>query len=223
MRHDTGRQPPRPARRRHPDALSRERILGAALDLVDREGAAALSMRNVGRALGVEAMSLYHHVAHREDLLDGLADTLVAAGLPVAAADQPWDAAVRDFATGIRRTGLAHPAAFQLVGMRPLRGDAALDAVVALLERLHASGFTPGDAVATYRLTAAYARGFVLAEISGLTLAAATAEARPTGDASAPAAFLPSLSADPGEAFTAGLEMIVAGAGHRLASARSPA
>ncbi|HEU5008351.1 MAG TPA: TetR/AcrR family transcriptional regulator C-terminal domain-containing protein [Jatrophihabitantaceae bacterium] len=151
--------------------MTRDRILAAALDLVDREGGQALTMRNLGRELQVEAMSLYHHVHNRADLLDGLADLLVTTGLPVAPADQPWEDALREFTIGIRRTARRHPAAFQLVGLRPLRSDPALRPVTALLARLETAGLSATTAVAVYRLAAAYARGFALAEIEGLTLA----------------------------------------------------
>ena len=74
-------------------ALSRERIVTAAVAVADRGGLAAVSMRNVGRELGVEAMSLYHHLRGKEELLDALADwafaaiTLPAAGSSVARGD----------------------------------------------------------------------------------------------------------------------------------------
>ena len=95
-------------------ALSRDRLIAAALLLVDRRGEAALTMRNLGAALHVEAMSLYHHIRNRDDLLDGLADLLVTTGLPIASANEPWVDALRAFARGIRRTAQEHPAAFQL-------------------------------------------------------------------------------------------------------------
>src|SRR5215510_9379914 len=62
--------------RRRP--LSRERILAAALELVDEQGIDALSMRKLGQALGYEAMSLYNHVANKDDLLDGILDLVLA-------------------------------------------------------------------------------------------------------------------------------------------------
>src|SRR5262252_10785844 len=58
--------------------LSRERILAAALELVDEQGIEALSMRRLGQSLGYEAMSLYNHVANKDDLLDGILDLVLA-------------------------------------------------------------------------------------------------------------------------------------------------
>ena len=57
--------------------LTRERVLHAAVELADREGVGAVSMRRLGQELGVEAMSLYTHVRNKEDLLDGMADAVV--------------------------------------------------------------------------------------------------------------------------------------------------
>ena len=185
--------------------LSRDRIVAAALQLVDENGDGALTMRNVAAALHVEAMSLYHHVRNREDLLDGLADLLVATELPIAPSDQPWDEALREFTRAIRRTAQRHPAAFQLVGLRPLRSERALQPVHALLSRLTDSGLAAETAVATYRLAAAYARGYALAEIAGLTLAT------PPDRHSAAPPLQKALEQSSDEIFEAALRIIIAG------------
>ena len=67
--------------------LTRERVLRAAIELADQQGLAALSMRNLAKAVGVEAMSLYNHVANKDDLYDGIID-LVVAEIYVGAGDQ---------------------------------------------------------------------------------------------------------------------------------------
>lgn len=190
--------------------MDRGCVLMAALALVDREGAAALSMRNLGRELGVEAMSLYHYVRNRDDVLDGLVEVMVAAELPVPPPGQPWEEALRAFTIGIRRTALRHPEAFRLVGLRPLRSPVALGAIVGLLECLRMGGFSPETAVASYRLAAAYARGYALAEIEGLTLAAPQ---QPEAVPPALTDFSAALSADSAAMFERCLEMVVAGAG----------
>lgn len=190
--------------RRHPP-LTRDRIVAEALRLVDEDGAAALSMRNVAAALHVEAMSLYHHVRNREDLLDGLADLLVVSELPIPDDRQPWDDALRDFTRAIRRCAKRHPAAFRLVGLRPLRSDRALQPIHGLLARLTDSHLSAATAAATYRLAAAYARGFALAELEGLTLA------RPTDDRATAPPLRQALQNDADETFEAALRIIVAG------------
>src|SRR5947209_8348112 len=74
--------------------LSRERILRVALDLADRNGIGALSMRKLGQELGVDAMLLYRHVANKDDLLDGMVDVVFGEfGLPPSGAD--WRTAMR--------------------------------------------------------------------------------------------------------------------------------
>ena len=69
-------QPAQPPEQRQP--LSRERVLRTAVAIADEHGLAAVTMRRVGDELGAEAMSLYHHVANKNDLLDGVADLVVA-------------------------------------------------------------------------------------------------------------------------------------------------
>ncbi|MGH3032013.1 MAG: TetR/AcrR family transcriptional regulator, partial [Gaiellaceae bacterium] len=114
------------------ERLTRRRVLEAALRLVDREGAAALSMRRLGRELDVEAMSLYNHVSGRDEVLDGLSEVMVAR-IGVAGDSGGWAEALGRFMRGIRAVALAHPAAFQLVGMRPLNTREALPQIEAVL------------------------------------------------------------------------------------------
>ena len=100
---------PTPRRRRgRPAKLSTESILDAALALLDREGAEALTMRRLGGELGVEAMSLYRHVADRAALLEALADRLAAEIEPRDGASD-WADALRGFAGDLRRSRAAIP------------------------------------------------------------------------------------------------------------------
>ena len=80
------------ARRRAP--LTRARVLEAAVDLADREGIDAVSMRRLGQELGIEAMSLYTHIRGKEDLLDGMVDVVVAE-IPVDTAGPDWRTTLR--------------------------------------------------------------------------------------------------------------------------------
>jgi AcrR family transcriptional regulator len=97
--------------------LSRERVLHAAVDLADREGIEAVSMRRVGQELGVEAMSLYNHIANKEDLLDGMVDAVVGEIGPDAD-DGDWKPALRNRILAARRTMLRHPWASAVIGSR---------------------------------------------------------------------------------------------------------
>ena len=201
------------------ERLSRRRVLLAALALVDRVGPDALTMRRLAEELGVAAMSLYHHVHSRDDLLDGLSELLVAEIVVPEGGDVPPGEALRRFAHGVRGVANAHPAAFQLVGMRPLRTPAALVPVEAALSALRRSGLPDDEAVHAYRALVSYARGFALAEIAGFTLESAP----PTGALPpAPIDAFPSIRAlspwlddagarDP--AFEFGLGALLAGIG----------
>src|SRR3954451_13701332 len=94
--------------------LSRERILRTALELADEHGIEAVTMRKLGRTLGFEAMSLYNHVANKDDLLDGILDlVLEESEMPSPAGD--WAAAVRSSAISVHRALRHHPWACNLL------------------------------------------------------------------------------------------------------------
>ena len=86
----------------HRVPLSRDRVLRAAAALADQNGIAALSMRKLGEALGVEAMSLYNHVANKDDLLNGMVD-LVFSEIGPPPAGTGWKAAMRQRAISARQ------------------------------------------------------------------------------------------------------------------------
>src|SRR4029077_19067970 len=93
--------------------LSRERILTAAIELADQGGIESLTMRKLAQALGVEAMSLYNHVASKGDLVDAMVDRIVSeVDLP---ADADWETALRTFAIAVHTTLLRHPWSCSLV------------------------------------------------------------------------------------------------------------
>src|SRR5215216_5548720 len=88
--------------------LSRDRILKAALELADERGIESLSMRKLGQALGFEAMSLYNHVANKDDVLDGILDLVLAESEPPTPAGA-WDAAIRTSAISVHDALRRHP------------------------------------------------------------------------------------------------------------------
>jgi AcrR family transcriptional regulator len=92
--------------------LTRERVLRAAIDLADREGLAALSMRKLGQEVGVEAMSLYNHVANKDDILDGVVDMILseinAATSEIDASSGDWKAVLRQRVLTARSVLLQH-------------------------------------------------------------------------------------------------------------------
>ena len=88
--------------------LSRDRILHTALDLADESGIESLTMRKLGQALGFEAMSLYNHVANKDDVLDGILD-LVLAESELPPLEEDWNAAIRSSAISVHQAFLRHP------------------------------------------------------------------------------------------------------------------
>jgi AcrR family transcriptional regulator len=126
--------------RREP--LSRERVLRAAMELADREGIAALSMRNLARDLRVEAMSLYHYVERKEDLLAAIGDMVMREiDLPRGITD--WKTAVRKMAVSYHDALKRHPW-FHALGPTPVRlGPGQLSYMEWLLGRLREAGFSP--------------------------------------------------------------------------------
>jgi AcrR family transcriptional regulator len=121
--------------------LTRDRILRTALELADEDGLETLSMRRLGHALGVEAMSLYNHVANKDDVIDGILDLVLAESEP-ATPDGDWHAAVRRSAVSVFAALRRHPWAAALVlspaHLRPGR----LRHMDALLARLREAGFS---------------------------------------------------------------------------------
>src|SRR5674476_1670181 len=97
--------------------LSRERVLAAAVSFVDEAGLGALTMRELGQKLGVEAMSLYNHVANKDDILDGIVD-LVLGDIDVPATGTKWKTAMRHRAISAHEVLLAHPWAAVLIMSR---------------------------------------------------------------------------------------------------------
>jgi AcrR family transcriptional regulator len=121
--------------------LSRERVLRAAIDLADRGGVEALSMRKLGHELGVDAMALYRHVRGKDDLLDGAAEVIVGQ-IERPAVGEDWKATLRQLAMAARRVMLRHPWARQVLEERGTSGPAALAHIEAVLATLQAGGFS---------------------------------------------------------------------------------
>ena len=142
--------------------LSRQRILEAALELADEGGIEALSMRKLGQALGFEAMSLYNHVANKDDLLDGILDLVLAESEPTSP-EGDWAAAVRTSAVSVHRSLERHPWACPLLmsGARMMR-PARLRHMDSLLGRLREAGFSADTTYHAYHVLDAHIFGFSL-------------------------------------------------------------
>lgn len=162
--------------------LDRETVIDATLALIAAEGIDGLSMRQLGRALGVEAMSLYHWFASKERLLDAAADRLLAQVIvpptPTAATWRDWLIAV---AQSYRRVGLAQPRAFPLLATRRLLSPGATAFLRANIAAHLAAGFSVRDALRATRSLGAYVNGMVLAEVAPTpTIDSATARSTPS-------------------------------------------
>jgi AcrR family transcriptional regulator len=158
--------------------LDRERIVAAAIAYIDDQGLSGLTMRRLGTALGVEAMSLYRYVPGKEDLLDAVVDSLVD-GMSrdddvLQAPRDGWQDYLQRLAHGVRRVALDHPKAFPLVASRPpeapwLRPPLRnLAWVEAFLAGLLTEGFSDSGAVASYRAFTSFLLGHLLLEVSTL-------------------------------------------------------
>ena len=152
--------------------LTRRRILAAAIELGDREGLSALSMRRLGRELGVEAMSLYNHVASKAALLDGIVGLLLAE-MDIPPPDPArWEESLRTVAWTYRGIASAHPNLFPLVVTRPLNAPEALRPLEATLAIFHAAGFDAASTLRAFRAISSYVEGYALDEITGFSFAA---------------------------------------------------
>src|SRR5438034_7452211 len=115
--------------------LSKERVLRAAVELADAHGVEAVSMRRLAQELGVEAMSLYNHVANKDEILDGLVET-VAAEVEIPSDPDDWKVALRAIALSAREVLVRHKWASSLWMARGTPGPARLAYGEALLRTL---------------------------------------------------------------------------------------
>jgi AcrR family transcriptional regulator len=143
--------------------LSRERLLRGAITIADSAGIGALTMRSLANELGVKPMSLYHHVANKEEILDGIID-VVFGEIEQPAPDADWRSAMRTRAISARSVLRRHPWAIPLMESRRNPGPATLrhhDAVIGTLRR---AGFSVEMAAHAFSLFDSYVYGFVLQE-----------------------------------------------------------
>lgn len=145
------------------EPLSPARIIDAAVRVADAHGLGGVSMRNVGTELGVEAMSLYHHVANKQALLDGLSDWVFdRMGLPPRG--EAWRDAMSAHARSMRRVLVDHPWALTLMNSRTDPSLGELRQYDAVLGVLRAGGFDTRLAAHAVSVIDAYVYGFALTE-----------------------------------------------------------
>lgn len=155
-------------------SLDRDLILCEAVRFIDDEGLDQLTMRRLGKHLGVEAMALYRYVPSREDLLDGVVDLVLEEFVdPDEEAVAPsWQDYLQRIAHGVRTVAVAHPNVFPLVVSRPPEAPwlrpplRSLEWVERFLAALRRYGFDDGPTVAVYRAFSTFLLGHLLLEVS---------------------------------------------------------
>ena len=176
--------------------LTRDRVLHAAIELADEGGIESLTMRKLARTLGVEAMSLYNHVANKGDLVDSIVDVVVSEiELPSAAGS--WDAAVREYAITAHETFLRHPWACSLmVGLGSTGAPHAprLRYMEWLLQLLRDAGFSPELTYHAYHTLDSHVLGFTLWQLGHSAAAKGAMGEQDLADLAS--TFIPRLRAD---------------------------
>ena len=154
---------PTPRKDRPP--VTRDRIVEAAIAVADEKGLDGLSMRAVGARLGVEAMSLYHHVRGREDVLDGIVDRLYAQFHdPVAG--RPWKDELRRRSHSARDVIRGHPWSIPLMNSRAAPGLGTLRHLDAVIGLLRGAGFSLELTGHAFALVDAHLYGYLAQEVS---------------------------------------------------------
>ena len=210
--------------------LSRERVLDAAVSLADAGGIEALTMRRLGQELGVEAMSLYRHVADKDDLLDGMVD-LVFGEIELPPEDTDWRTAMRERAISVRGALTRHPWATPLMQSRSTPGPATLRHHDAVIGTLRSAGFPIALVAHAFSALDSYIYGFALQQRSlPFETGEETAELATAIMAQFPAGQYPHLveltvehvlqpGYDYGEEFALGLDLILDGLERALRTA----
>jgi AcrR family transcriptional regulator len=140
--------------------LTRERIIAAAIELVDSGGISALSMRKLGAAVGVEAMSLYNHVDNKEDVLDGMVDAVLRE-VPEPDSSLPWEQRLRIVANDFRRVGLSHPGVLPMFNSRRITSIEAFASIAAIHGILRDAGFDAEVALDAFVFVASFITGYL--------------------------------------------------------------
>lgn len=143
--------------------LTLERLLRGAVDLADTGGIVALTMRSLAAELGVKPMAIYHHVANKDEILDGIVD-LVFAEIDLPSDTASWKTAMRDRAQSVRSVLRRHPWATALMETRKNPGPATLRHHNAVLGQLRNAGFSIELTAHAYSALDSYIYGFVAQE-----------------------------------------------------------
>lgn len=190
-------------------ALSRERVASAALKLIDSNGLGGLSMRKLGAELGVEAMSLYHYVKNKDDLLDAVADHLYGViDLPTSVDPLDWEQAIRLGLGAFHDVLIEHEAALELFASRQVRSARSMGVLHWAHERFAAVGLSVEEAHMALHLAVSFVMGHAANEIAASDVVDEPVEGI-SPEMAAYFAHVESVTAD--ERFAAGVDVVVAG------------
>jgi AcrR family transcriptional regulator len=151
------------------ERLTRQRVVSAALTVVDRDGLERLTMRALGRELGVDPMAAYHHVPSKAAILQGVVEAIMAEiPLPDPETEMSWPDIVRLIARSYRQALLAHPNALPVASTQPPLTPASLGLIEAAARLLVRGGLEPVEALEVINGAAVVVIGSVLVE-AGVT------------------------------------------------------
>jgi AcrR family transcriptional regulator len=203
------------------EPLTRDRVIEAALRVMDEEGLEAVSMRRIAREVGVEAMSLYHHVEDKEDLLDGICEHIMA-GFEFPDLGDDWVENCKRGARAWRRLLQAHPAVMRLFAEQrgPIRSIDSMRPTEFALKILRSCGLTDRDTAQAFHAFGGYIQGFVMMELGSIAGGSDEEHVKMHAElaAASPGEF-PTLEAvsryfaecDPDEQFEFGLDLLIRG------------
>lgn len=201
-------------------SLTTDRVVAAAVELLDESGLDSLSMRRLGDRLGAPATTLYTYVGNKDELLDLVLDEIIGnvelPGEPASA----WQDDVRAGADGFRHALRAHPWAAVLFGSRPAIGPKAVDATEFLLSALRRAGFAGAALDHAFWTVVHYVAGFAAKEVSWPLRRSAVGELRsyiarfdpqPYPVLAEHLAGVDMEDFDPGDRYSFGLDCVIAG------------
>ncbi|MFE4911397.1 TetR/AcrR family transcriptional regulator C-terminal domain-containing protein [Streptomyces sp. NPDC056652] len=159
--------------------LTRDKVIAAAVTMIDRDGPDAFSLRRLAAELDIENMSLYSHVPNKDALLDGVAEILLAriefprtgsdadgdSGTDTGGGSGSWQDRIRAHAAAFRAAAKRHPKAFPLVLTRPTRSPAALEAIGSTLATITELNLAPEEMVHVLRSYTAFIVGTLMREL----------------------------------------------------------
>lgn len=196
--------------------LSRERILRCAVQVADRDGLDAASLRKVAAELGVHVTSLYHHVPTKEALLDGVVEELFAsADMPLG--ELPWEQWVRRFVAAVAGLVREHPGAFAVLLRRPVQGPRAAATFEAGLAAFHRAGMDVAESYGAVKIVALGVLGCCAEQAYGATGAGLSTDVASLSWRDFPILHEVIKVAEDVDVLAALVEVLVAGLAQRLA------